>query len=83
MDDVVLPGLFPQLQQGCIGNDFIDVHVRRRTGAALEGFGHKSIVILTGQDGVASCGDGLVNPVFADTEAGIGQGSGFLTVTMA
>ena len=78
MDDVVLPGLFPQLQQGRVGNDFIDVHVRRRTGAALKGFGYKSIVILTGQDSVASRGDGLINPVFTDTEAGISQSSGFL-----
>ena len=78
MDDVVLSRPFPQFQQSCIGNDFIDVHIRRRTGAALKGFGYKSIVILTGQDSVASCGDGLINPVFTDTEAGISQSSGFL-----
>ena len=78
MDDVVLARLFPQYDQGGVGDDFVDVHVRRRTGAALQGLGHKSVVVLTGQDGITGSGNGLVNPVFAHTQAGVGQGGGLL-----
>jgi hypothetical protein len=64
--------------QGAVGDDLVGVHVRRRSGAALDDVHHELVAEFAGQDVLAGLFDGVGAFGVQESEFAVGAGRGKL-----
>ncbi|MPM40705.1 hypothetical protein SDC9_87353 [bioreactor metagenome] len=77
MDNIIAAAVIIELLQCQIGNDFIDIHVSRGAGTALQSFCDKSFICAARKDMVTCFDNCRINVILANVHLNISKSSCF------